>query len=210
MTTTWRRDARWVHVYVRGGVSNRGCATGFVIKSEKRSREPWKKIAMCRWCHVDGHFQRGYFFFSLPFFFIRWKKNFCPRCSIPVVGAFRCVSFPLSFFFFFQLNKQFVRLVWSSSSNSSNEKWIKVIKKKKKKDRRISFEILQRVIRWRVKISVDETIVSYFFPFSYIYIYIEIKMEMARRIDTCSRMRVAWFNCSFSIPRNAGTLRNDE
>lgn len=134
---TWRRgDARWVHVYVRGGVSNRDCATGFAIKSEKRSREPWKKIAMCRWCHVDGHFQRGYFFFSLPFFFIRWKKNFCPRCSIPAVGAFRCVSFPLSFFFFFQLNnaeKQFVRLVWSSSSNSSNEKWIKVIKKKRKK-----------------------------------------------------------------------------
>lgn len=186
-----------------------GLRHGF--RDKKRKAEPWtvKKNRNVPMVSCWRTFSKRIFLFFSPFFFIRWKKNFCPRCSIPVVGAFRCVSFPLSFFFFFQLNKQFVRLVWSSSSNSSNEKWIKVIKKKKKKDRRISFEILQRVIRWRVKISVDETIVSYFFPFS-IYIYIEIKMEMARRIDTCSRMRVAWFNCSFSIPRNAGTLRNDE
>lgn len=148
--------------------------------------------------------------FFLSLFFYSMEKKFLPALFHP---GRRCISMRVLspfFLFFFQLNKQFVRLVWSSSSNSSNEKWIKVIKKKEKKDRRISFEILQRVIRWRVKISVDETIVSYFFPFSYIYIYIEIKMEMARRIDTCSRMRVAWFNCSFSIPRNAGTLRNDE
>lgn len=78
---------------------------------------------------------------------------------------------------------------------------MKVIKKRKEKvedkfwDTAKSNSMESFVVKF---LSVDETIVLYFFK----YIYIEIKMEMDQWIDTYSRMQVAWFNCSFSIPGN--------